>query len=144
MKMIEKHRRLLFSIFKSSLPLGLILSLLTILHTGLAAESINIHGYVRDISGKSLNAYICINDQDGVFVTGTSTDSSGYYRIIVPRHSSYNIWVDAWVKNGDYWVDACMPQNKEVTVQPGQDTLLVNFSLQGVLLFDSTTTMAIY
>jgi len=111
--------------------MGVIFFLVCLSHITVADDSIKIFGYVKDLSNSPVKAYVGIHDENWNSIQGVETDTSGYYEISVPRHSAYNFWIDFWVQNGDYRVEAYIPQTKTVVTQPNnEDTLDLNFTLK--------------
>ena len=99
--------------------------------TGQPGKSVRLSGYVTDqSSGAPISgAYIDIQDNNYQDLTGSPTDSRGYYDISVPWVSAYTVSASVWADIDGYSQLRFVPASS--TVSPGNAaTLRLDFALR--------------
>lgn len=80
-------------------------------------QQVKMYGYVKDIDGVPIaNCNVTIMDGNFTLLNYITTDSNGYYELLVPKQESYNLWAGDWSKTDSYMF-AHIPQSKTVSPQ---------------------------
>ena len=107
---------------------------------------VTLYGYVRDMGGSPLpGCYVNISDENYTTLKNAYTDRDGCYRLDVPQHEFYYVWVGVNSET-DKYMFSCIPQSRKVAsgqahairtdfnLRPGGNIIIYAYDEQGNLL----------